>query len=234
MKTFKNFIGGEWVAPLGGEYFENTNPADVSDRIGRFPLSGADDVERAVESAKRGFEIWRNERGRWEEHEAIDGTWLWADGLRECVAALREGRAPVHEPQQDLHLLDVVDAARVAVREGRAVEVASRFPALDLTLESVPRQTASTQRLPDVRRTLAEYADAVHVPWGTLQVSPWHGYGQLGLVLDAKRLALTGPVDGEATPETFERARRGLRPGPISLTDTHPGLTPITGLKKGS
>ena len=31
MKTFKNFIGGDWVPPIGGEYFENQNPADVSD-----------------------------------------------------------------------------------------------------------------------------------------------------------------------------------------------------------
>src|SRR3954451_4493858 len=59
MKTFKNFIGGDWVPPIGGEYFENKNPADLGDSIGRFPLSGAADVERAVESAKRGFEIWR-------------------------------------------------------------------------------------------------------------------------------------------------------------------------------
>src|SRR5438309_1310574 len=59
MKTFKNFIGGDWVPPISGEYFENKNPADLSDTIGRFPLSGAADVERAVESARRGFEIWR-------------------------------------------------------------------------------------------------------------------------------------------------------------------------------
>jgi aldehyde dehydrogenase (NAD+) len=59
MKTFKNFVGGDWVPPLSGEYFENTNPADVSDTIGRFPLSGAADVERAVESARHGFEVWR-------------------------------------------------------------------------------------------------------------------------------------------------------------------------------
>ena len=59
MKTFKNFVGGDWVPPIGGEYFENKNPADVTDTIGRFPMSGAADVERAVESAKRGFEIWR-------------------------------------------------------------------------------------------------------------------------------------------------------------------------------
>lgn len=60
MKTFKNFIGGDWVPPIGGEYFENKNPADLGDTIGRFPLSNASDVEKAVESAKRGFEIWRS------------------------------------------------------------------------------------------------------------------------------------------------------------------------------
>jgi len=59
MKTFKNFIGGDWVPPIGGEYFENQNPADTSDVVGRFPLSGAADVEKAVESARRGFELWR-------------------------------------------------------------------------------------------------------------------------------------------------------------------------------
>ena len=47
-KTFKNFIAGAWVAPATGEYFENRNPADTRDLIGRFPLSDAADVERAV------------------------------------------------------------------------------------------------------------------------------------------------------------------------------------------
>jgi aldehyde dehydrogenase (NAD+) len=59
MKIFKNFVGGDWVPPISGEYFENQNPADIADSIGRFPLSGSADVERAVESARRGFEIWR-------------------------------------------------------------------------------------------------------------------------------------------------------------------------------
>lgn len=59
MKTFKNFVGGDWVPPIGGEYFENKNPADLGDDIGRFPMSNASDVEKAVESAKRGFELWR-------------------------------------------------------------------------------------------------------------------------------------------------------------------------------
>ncbi|HEX6645214.1 MAG TPA: aldehyde dehydrogenase family protein, partial [Gemmatimonadales bacterium] len=57
--TFKNFIGGSWTEPQTGSWFENRNPADTSDVIGRFPDSGAADVEAAVRSAQRGFEIWR-------------------------------------------------------------------------------------------------------------------------------------------------------------------------------
>lgn len=58
-ETHRNFIGGEWVEPVSGEYFDNVNPADTSDVIGRWPLSGAEDLERAVASARRGFELWR-------------------------------------------------------------------------------------------------------------------------------------------------------------------------------
>jgi acyl-CoA reductase-like NAD-dependent aldehyde dehydrogenase len=57
-KSFKNFIAGEWSQPASGNYFENRNPAN-GELIGRFPLSNADDLERAVASAKRGFEEWR-------------------------------------------------------------------------------------------------------------------------------------------------------------------------------
>src|SRR5213596_2488168 len=55
---FKNFIAGDWVAPSTGEYFENRNPADWNDVIGRFPRSGPDDLKRAIASAKRGFAQW--------------------------------------------------------------------------------------------------------------------------------------------------------------------------------
>jgi aldehyde dehydrogenase (NAD+) len=58
-KTFQNFIAGAWCAPASGEHFENRNPADTRDLIGRFPLSDASDVDRAVASAQRGFERWR-------------------------------------------------------------------------------------------------------------------------------------------------------------------------------
>jgi predicted dehydrogenase len=81
-----------------------------------------------------GFELWRNSAGFWESHDSLDPTWLWCDGLRELVACVREGRAPLAEASHDLHLLDVVAAARVASREARAVAVQSSFDALDLSL----------------------------------------------------------------------------------------------------
>jgi alpha-ketoglutaric semialdehyde dehydrogenase len=58
-EKFKNYIAGEWREPSTGEYHENRNPARRDEVIGLFPKSGADDVDMAVESAKRGFELWR-------------------------------------------------------------------------------------------------------------------------------------------------------------------------------
>src|SRR5260370_33119170 len=53
-ETFKNFIGGQWVAPATGAYFENRNPASWDEVIGCFPRSGPQDVPRAVAPARRG------------------------------------------------------------------------------------------------------------------------------------------------------------------------------------
>lgn len=59
VKTYHNFIAGQWVPSLSGETFENINPADTRDSIGRFPLSGLDDVNRAVAAAQNAFDKWR-------------------------------------------------------------------------------------------------------------------------------------------------------------------------------
>ena len=58
-KTYHNYVGGEWVKSSSGEWFENVNPADTSDVIGRFPLSNADDVNQAVDAAKKAASKWR-------------------------------------------------------------------------------------------------------------------------------------------------------------------------------
>src|ERR687884_492735 len=57
-KTFKNFIGGEWIEAASGETFESVSPA-TGEQIGVFPKSSAEDVDRAVAAAKTAFEDWR-------------------------------------------------------------------------------------------------------------------------------------------------------------------------------
>ncbi|MEZ5428626.1 MAG: aldehyde dehydrogenase family protein [Pyrinomonadaceae bacterium] len=59
IKRYYNYIGGEWVKSASGEWFENVNPADKSDVIGRFPASNAEDVNRAVAAAKETAGRWR-------------------------------------------------------------------------------------------------------------------------------------------------------------------------------
>src|SRR2546428_7024092 len=56
---YRNFIDGEWVESATRETFENRNPADTRDLVGVFQKSGKDDVNAAVDAAKRAFLKWR-------------------------------------------------------------------------------------------------------------------------------------------------------------------------------
>ena len=58
-KVYKNFINGEWVESSTGETFEDRNPADTREVVAIFQKSGKDDVNAAVDAAKRAFERWR-------------------------------------------------------------------------------------------------------------------------------------------------------------------------------
>ena len=58
-KVYKNFINGEWVDSSSGETFENRNPANWDEVIGIFPKSTKEDVDRAVQAARKAFKEWR-------------------------------------------------------------------------------------------------------------------------------------------------------------------------------
>src|SRR5881398_3019072 len=57
-QELKNFIDGRWVAASTGETFENIDPA-TGELIANVAKSGAADVDRAIESAKRALDSWR-------------------------------------------------------------------------------------------------------------------------------------------------------------------------------
>jgi acyl-CoA reductase-like NAD-dependent aldehyde dehydrogenase len=56
---FKNYIAGAWCGSSDGMTFENRNPAIWEEVVGIFPLSTADDVDRAVRAAEDAFKLWR-------------------------------------------------------------------------------------------------------------------------------------------------------------------------------
>jgi aldehyde dehydrogenase len=54
---YENYIGGEWVAPVDGEYFEDTSPIDGG-LIARVPKSNSKDIDLAVEAAGKAADAW--------------------------------------------------------------------------------------------------------------------------------------------------------------------------------
>jgi len=54
---YGNYIGGEWVAPLSGQYFENVTPV-TRRAFCEIPRSNAQDVERALDAAHAAKESW--------------------------------------------------------------------------------------------------------------------------------------------------------------------------------
>ncbi|KAF4558023.1 aldehyde dehydrogenase family protein, partial [Pseudomonas sp. CES] len=54
---YGNFINGEFVPPLGGQYFTNSSPVN-GQPIAEFPRSGAQDIEQALDAAHAAAEAW--------------------------------------------------------------------------------------------------------------------------------------------------------------------------------
>jgi alpha-ketoglutaric semialdehyde dehydrogenase len=118
VKTFKNFIAGQWVAPSNDAYFENRNPANLDDLIGRFPDSAQKDIDAAVRSAKKGFALWsrtpapaRGDVLRRVGDLLVERKDAIADAMtREMGKVLAEARGDVQEG---------IDTAYYAATEGR-------------------------------------------------------------------------------------------------------------------
>ena len=58
-ERIRNLIDGEWVDAVSGRTLESINPGDTSDIVGIVPNSGKEDVDRAVDAARKAYEAWR-------------------------------------------------------------------------------------------------------------------------------------------------------------------------------
>ena len=54
---YGNYIGGEFVTPVKGQYFENTSPVNGK-LIAEFPRSTAEDIEKALDAAHAAADAW--------------------------------------------------------------------------------------------------------------------------------------------------------------------------------
>jgi aldehyde dehydrogenase (NAD+) len=117
-ECFRNFIGGSWVEPQSGAYFENRNPANIDDLIGHWPRSGPADLERAVASAERGFEIWRRTPAPLRGDVIRRAGDLLAQRKEEIARAMtREMGKVLTETRGDVQ--EGIDTAYYAATEGR-------------------------------------------------------------------------------------------------------------------
>ena len=56
-KQYGNYIGGEWVAPIDGQYFDNLTPV-TGGAFTRIPRSNAKDIEAALDAAHKAKAAW--------------------------------------------------------------------------------------------------------------------------------------------------------------------------------
>lgn len=98
---YENFIGGKWVAPVKGEYFEDISPVDGK-AFAKVPRSTAEDIELALDAAHQAKTTWNKssptERSnlllkiadRLEQNLellAVAETWENGKPIRETLAA---------------------------------------------------------------------------------------------------------------------------------------------------
>jgi alpha-ketoglutaric semialdehyde dehydrogenase len=117
-KKFQNFIAGRWCDAASGRTSENRNPADTNDVIGTWPSSGAEDVQRAVESATRGFELWRRTPAPLRGDVLRRVGDLLTERKEEIARAMtREMGKVLNETRGDVQ--EGIDTAYYAASEGR-------------------------------------------------------------------------------------------------------------------
>jgi malonate-semialdehyde dehydrogenase (acetylating)/methylmalonate-semialdehyde dehydrogenase len=59
VEVLRNYVGGEWIESKAREWLDVHNPA-TGEVIARTPLSTAEDLQRAVDAARKAFPLWRD------------------------------------------------------------------------------------------------------------------------------------------------------------------------------
>ena len=97
-KRYGLFIGGEFVAPVKGRYFDSINPA-TEEKLARVGLATADDVDRAVAAARKAYSgAWSRMRPRERGKYVYRIARMLAERAREfAVIESLDGGKPIRE-----------------------------------------------------------------------------------------------------------------------------------------
>src|SRR5919199_3106487 len=79
VRSYQNFINGQWVAPISGETYERKSPV-TGQTLVQIPWSNQADTDTAIQAARQTFD-----RGQWSRSNARTRH----DVLRKTAEALR-------------------------------------------------------------------------------------------------------------------------------------------------
>jgi len=101
---YELFIGGEFVAPEEGRYFESINPA-TEETLSSVALASTADVDRAVKAARKAY------NGTWSKMKAVDrGKYIYR------IARILQERA------REFSVIESLDGGK-PIRESRDIDV---------------------------------------------------------------------------------------------------------------
>ena len=113
-----NYIGGEWLEPETGAYLPVENPA-TTQVIAEVPLSGPEEMSRAVEAAKTAFPAWR------ETAPVVRARYLFS-----LKALMEERYEELARTLTQEHGKTIADSRGEVRRAIENVEVAAGIPSL--------------------------------------------------------------------------------------------------------
>ena len=189
--AFMNVIDGRQVEAVSGKRIDVISPSDGK-VFASIPASGAEDVDRAVRSARKAFD-----EGPWSRTPAVERG--------RCLTRLFH---LVEKNGDELAALESRDTGK-PVRQGRAARVAGAALAMGNTLVVKPAEDASLTAI-----RIAELALEAGIPAGVFNVIT--GYGRdAGASLSAHPLVdyvtFTGsPMTGTAIQQAAAINNRGV------------------------
>jgi aldehyde dehydrogenase (NAD+) len=229
------FVGGEWVKPKSGEYFETINPADER-KLARVAYAGAEDVDRAVRAARKAYDkYW----GAMRPADRAKYIYRIARAITErsrelAVLETLDGGKPIKEsrdfdiPTSAAHFFyyagwaDKLEWAMRAGKEAHPIGVAGQivpwnFPLLMAAWKLAPALACGNtvvlkpaETTPLTALALAQIVEEADLPPGVVNVIPGDGATGAALVNhdDVDKIAFTGSTE---VGKAIQRALAGTR-----------------------